>query len=664
MLRAESEWVLACLEVDPDDIAFLNSDSTNNTTKDASSTATAESTAKDNDLESQRLIPQPLPPLSTKKGLDCSEDLSEMFQAYGSWMTSRHDNLTAADGIQVGHMKRAQDTSKRLQNIGMPDMDICVLLSLLVEETKHNTDLADSKSDTGMMNTTAEKVTIAVKMWRLVAYCKLMAMVYCSHDKLIVADLSKTERSQNSVNVFEFDGIEDVLAKHDLKCTQWKMDSETGELNIQQMSPFDAVGNFIRRLTCIAEVPFSYLQGMSFLSTNGGFMCDPWVLEPSLSTDSPSFYAALALQLTEYIKLFLLQGYLRRAQSNHLLKNYIPSHVLSPQFVPGTLDRLHTLCKGNNLNHMRVPIEILRDYCARSVLSKKVAKKGPKAPAKSSRNRVTMTTKNVLHTQNKTEVEYTNAQITLRFWSAYRREGIAQTSFYQYAMEKRLHHNQKGRDSKTNRNNNEGKRNFVNGGKREGSGLRGSSGLRGEDSQANLDLVQTVMAASETQQQSKHETTAAARVEKIKDNSVFDLLSLELSCAGFTDIIDSAVSDEQDTQGVPTAFVDTIGVLMNPLNDVDKRGTVQVALEYEAKLHHPLQKSVCLWAFAHHQPYTLTEVEQLINKQLIPFHVEEGGDKRGNGTLSKHYPTHYELRRRIEMSMLLQYSVSVSVSVD
>ena len=652
MLHAESEWVLACLEVDPGGIEFLDTEGTE-------TAATTESTAKDNDLFSQRDIPQPLPPPSSKKGVACSEDLSHIFSAYGSWKVKQADgNITAPrDPVQVGHRKQAKSVSTQLQAIGMPDMDICVLLTLLVEETKHHTDLVDMDRADDMLNLTAEHVTVAVKLWRLVAYCKLLAMRYCSEDKLVVADLSKMDRSQNSLNVFEFDGMEDVLTRHDLKCNQWKMDHDSGGLNVQQMSPFDAVGKFIRRLTCIAEVPFSYLQGMSFLSTNGGFMCDPWVLEPSLTTNTPSFYRALALQFIEYVKLFLLQGYHRRAQSSHLVSNHVPSQLLSPSFVPGALERIHVLSKGNNLNHILVPIELLRDYCDRTVVrtlsdnsTQNDTSTQKNQPHKSTANqRVTMDAKDSLHRADKNQsatVEYTHAQITLRFWTAYRQDGIAQTSYFNHVLNERLQH-EHGNQKTNFMNECEGKRSSTHyRGKWEGAELRRQR--RNETSKESATHVQTDTTTDEY----------ALRVQQLKEtNSVIDLLSLEKSFQGFTDILDSAVSEEQDTSAVPTAFSDTIGVLMKPFKEPELINTVQVALEYEPKLHHPIPKQLCVWSFAHHTPYTIQELEKLINKREIPFHMNVDA---GVGALSKHYATYSEVRKRIELSILLQYSVSDS----
>lgn len=687
MLHAESEWVLTCLEVDIGDIAFLDSENCDPAT----------STTVDNDSFSQRDIPQPLPPPSSKRGLACSEDLSIIFTTYGSYLEKRLATVTsttpARDLILKGQMKQANATARRLQAIGMPDMDICVLLALLTEETMHNTDrdrdLSDADRDSDMINTASEYVIVAVKMWRLVSYCKLLAMMYCSHDKLVVADLSKIDTNQNSLNVFEFDSIEDVLTKHDLKCTHWKMDHDTGELFIQQMSPFDAVGKFIRRLTCIAEVPFSYIQGMSFLSTNGGFMCDPWVLEPSLSTDSPSFHRALALQVTEYIKLFFLQGYLRRAQSKDLVKNVVPSHVLSPSFIPGTLDRIHVLSKGQNLNHILVPIEILRDYCDRSVMTKKgkqiaemnqkktcpshtpIAKDKQTLKAKAKRNnRVTMSTTDAIHQDHQpTEIEYTHAQITLRFWTAYRQEGVAQTSFFENAMEERLRQAQGDKKANSHSGRNEGCTTAAGGvggrrtttnrrGKWDGKTFQHYKADNDDQDQGSSNISKDTDAEStiSTVPQSSTEEAREILVQKLKDSSVLDLLSLDKSFQGFNDILNAAVSD--DKIGVPSTFSDTIGVLMNPIKTHDLRGTVQVALEYEPKLHHPVQNKVCVWAFAHHRPYTIHELEKLINKQDIPFHVDSDKMPR-EGALSQHYPTHYELRRRIEMSVLLQYSVCI-----
>lgn len=652
MLQAEAEWMLACLEIDKLDMPLFDEINSNGTCNNSKG-------AEDDTHVAQTRVPQPLPPLLHKKGIHCSEDLSVLFGTYRIWLELKLDVANGGSATQVGIMKDAKLVSRRLHEIGVPEVDICVLNALLVEETKLSSSGTAVSSD--MLDVSAESIIRAVKIWRLVSYCKQIAMVYCSHDKMVVADLSKADKTQNSLNVFEFDCIESVLAKHDMKCIQWKMDVEADILNVQQMSPFDAVGKFIRRLTCIAGVPFSYLQGMSFLSTNGGFMCDTWVLEPTLSTDSSSFYSALALQATDYIKSFMLQGYLRRAQSKDLLRNCIPSHVLSPNFVPGTLERIITLCKGNNLNHMLVPIELLRDYCDRNVTVKefKTTRKQPpgkqvkSAPVQPRLKRaVTMTTKDAIFEREEVEsaVEYTHAQITLRFWTGYRQECIAQTNFYQYAMEKRLQHYAKQDTSKLKCNDSHRERH------RRGRmpGEKGGNVALNADPTDMMKII-AVTDSVEYEKKSKEEEAAAIRAKKITENSVFDLLNLEKSVAGFTDMIDTAVSDEQDVISCPSAFVDTIGVIINPMKDHDAKNTVETALQYEPTLHHPLEKTICVWTFCHHKPYTIEEVKKIVAKEVVRDITPIENDK---GRLNKYYPSYIELRRRMELSLLLQYSVS------
>lgn len=284
MLRAESEWMLACLGVDTDDEDLFDFNS------------------KLDDINDVH-VPQPLPPLplSSSKGEGQSADMSKVFTNYSEWVKDKQENA-APKTDQIGVMRNARSVSKRMQEVGVPDTDICVLLSLLVEETKHEADHPSSRRE-DMITVVGKHVTAAVQLWRLVAYCKLTAMVNCSNDKVIVGDLAKAEKSQFSLNVFDFDGMEDVLSRHDTTCTQWKANSDESKMDILALSPFDGVGKFVRQVSSIAEVPMSYLQGMSFLSTNGGFMCDPWVLAPSLSTDSPNFYFALSLNIERVFRV-------------------------------------------------------------------------------------------------------------------------------------------------------------------------------------------------------------------------------------------------------------------------------------------------------------------------------------------------------------------------
>ena len=626
MLQAELDWVLTCFEIDREvDIEFLQSgppDCAHNV----------------NDLSSNhRNLPQSLPFISSKKGIACSEDLSLIFTSY-----LYQSDKAMAEAEQNGYMRNAAALSKRLQNIGMPDMDICALFALLLEDM-NVTEIDEWQSC--MINATYERVSLGVKIWRLVAYCKLLASLFCSQDKLVVADVAKQELSQNALNVFDFDTVESLLSGQDSRYSNWKMEKDTGEMMIEQMSPFDAIGKLVRRMTCIPEVPFSYLQGLSFLSTNGGFMSDPWVLEPSLSTDSPTFYQSLALQISDYIKTFLLQGYLRRAQSVYLLKNVVPTNLLSPHFVPGTIERLRTICKGNNISHMRFPIEILRDYCDRSAVVTTEKKPTPKVEGKVANRRVTMSTKDILHDRG-SSAEYTHAQITLRFWTAFRRENIAQTAIYERSMSDHLKYKRKVKHSGS-----FGKGMAATGPTRRLSSIRCGQGIRG--SQVHIQ-VQRATKESEEQRHFEEDKAQAARIRNKEDNTVLDLLNLEKSVQGFSDIIESAISDEQDANATPTAFGDTIGILMNPLHPHDTRNSIEVALEYESQLHQPLQKSVCLWAFSHHKPLSIVEVEKVVNKSHESLFAEK---RNGISPVSKHCPSFYERRRRIEMSLLLQFSV-------
>lgn len=729
MLQAEVEWMLAALEVDSNDITMTTntkdphkSSSSSSSSRHGKNNAANMPAGSDKNISIQREIPQPLPPPISKKGIHCSEDLSDIFKSYGTWMTEKQAIMAGsgdAGNIQLGAMKGVNATCKRLQGIGVPDMDICMLVTLLGEDTVPASELFGGKS--AMLHVCPEKVTTAVKMWRLVAFCKMLAMVYCSQDKMVVADISKAELSQNSLNVFEFDGIESVLARQDTKCTEWKCDLDSAEtIKVQQMSPFDGVGKFLRRFTCIAEVPFSYLQGMAFLATNGGFMCDPWVLEPTLSTDSASFYSAVSLQVTDYVKLFMLQGYMRRAQSDDLRQNVVPSHALLPSYVPGTLGRIQTLCKGNNLSHILVPIEILRDYCDRSVVIKELKhKRSTAATGKvngdggvsngNSTNRpsrqkraVTMTTTDVIFTKEEIEssVDFTHAQITLRFWTGYRQEGVAPSSYQEHVVEKRWQHIQAERMKQSNRNLKFKAAGgaFVSGAstgdmgsgddvvttatatagntmRRRQAGVAQSGPSTDNNSQVtSQDLLLARLAAvndtAEANAKNSEEDAVLQRKQKILENSVLDLLDLEKSVAGFTGMIDTAVADQQDIQDVPSAFTDTIGVMMTPMSDLEARNTVNAALQYEPTLHHPLQKSICVWAFSHHRPYNIDEVTKLIAREGGVLHEVRLSKKNNEESatapqrdLSKYYPSYHELRRRMELSLLLQFSVTIIICI-
>jgi hypothetical protein len=215
-------------------------------------------------------------------------------------------------------------------------------------------------------------------------------------------------------------------------------------------------------------------------------------------------------------------------------------------------------------------------------------------------------------------------------------------------MEKRLQHYKEQKRAKVK---SDARGNALQSGRVGDAGGAAGLNLNSEDMIKLLVATETV----EAEMKNKQEEAVNLRAKKLNENMVLDLLDLEKSVAGFTNMIDTAVSDEQDMMGCPTAFTDTIGIMMNPMKNHDARNTVETALQYEAKLHHPLHKSVCVWSFCHHQPYSIDEVKHLVAKDQVRVGVSRDNEE---GTLSKYYPSHLEIRRRIELSLLLQYSVS------
>ena len=567
MLQTESDWMLTCLEIDTPEFDLLNS--------------TGFDSFDMNDAYNDCHGPQRITSHSTT-----SADLTLYFKKFCEWVPKSSDDLTS---IHLGYVKSAKAISKRLLSIGVSEADICVLISLLVTETKHSVDQCIEREG-DMVNVTADMLEVSIKIWRLVSFCKLQALAQCSFDKIVVSD--SEEEGQTSKSRYHFQNVEDVLSKCDVLSSKLKEEFDSGNIRANSISPFETVGKFIYGVANIPEIPLSYIQGMSFLSTNGSFLCDPWVLEPTLSTNSSSFYLSLSLQVVDFIRFFILEGYLLRSQSQNLIKNAIPSHKLSPQFMEDALEQIKILCQGINRDQVFVPIEVLRSYCS---------------------NETELTRSCEVEKEFNELVEFTNTQITLRFWTAYRLEGIDGS------------HDKRDVESSTKSIMHVNHKSTVN-----------QNSLKcAERSQNNA----TTDCDGDT-------STASVSGETI-EKSVVDLLDIESSVGSFTNLLkfvaDGNISSEN-------RFSDAIGISTDS-SRVFETSFIHKALSFESQLHHPIQSSICVWNFSHLRPFSLDEINDILHKRYNPV------VSNATSLTSSSCPSYFEIRKRIELGVLMQFTV-------
>ena len=565
MLCCESSWLLAVLDIDED---FPGSALTANDWLVATKKTIAALQEQTPDEIRTHRMKQRRHVNLLRLSDDCVAFLRSKELERPAMYSSMHRMTSSTDTIQ-----------RHMRIMGVPDPDVCVLSAFLSDACTNGDQL---------MDLTVETIRAAVRLWRFVAYCKLHTLSQMMHD----LDEKVEEVSPQSVTVdrvHEYDSLSTVLRSHDVFTRQQNEIYDNGEFKIASISPFDAVGAVVMRITAITDVPLSYLQVLSFLADRGGLFCEPWITEPTTFVGQAQF-APLSSEIARFLDFGMLWGFVQRIQDMQSCTS--SSAALAPLFSDRTFDEMTLLNSGSA--HQPIPLEVLRHYCSKS------------------------------RGDGRT---FTTIQITMRFWAAYRadevhclrdEDTISVAEFSSRA------------DDKT-------------------CALRGNEVVSMEPSRHRSVLPDNLL-------EGLPKTSLEEEVEEIlskNTKSVVELLEMGDTVDSFTDTIGN-ISDPSSSF-LASSFYEATGLLQKPLPSAQQRALLATATQHFPDILHPFQAAACIWIL-NHTPVQVERIKSMIALARPQLRTANATPPhKVSDTATQNYPSLSEIRRRVELSLLMQY---------